>query len=78
MSKNTQVGIRIPNELYDRLDRERLQAVERGEKVTLTDLVVKYLRLGLGASPEVLKDELPLMPTLERLADVLERLEAKI
>jgi hypothetical protein len=78
MSKNTQVGIRIPNELYDRLDRERLQAVERGEKVTLTDLVVKYLRLGLGASPEVLKDELPLMSTLERLADVLERLEAKI
>ena len=78
MSKNTQVGIRIPNELYDQLDRERLQAVERGEKVTLTDLVVKYLRLGLGVSSDPLKDDVPLMPTLERLTTVLERLEAKI
>jgi hypothetical protein len=78
MSKNTQVGVRIPNEIYEQLDRERLQALERGEKVTLTELVVKYLRLGLGESPEALKDEVPLMSTLERLTDVLERLEAKI
>jgi hypothetical protein len=78
MSKNTQVGVRIPNEIYEQLDRERLQALERGEKVTLTDVIVKYIRLGLGASPEILKDDAPLVPTLERLADVLERLEAKI
>lgn len=81
MSKNTQVGIRIPNDLYARLESERMQASERGEKVTLTELVVKYLRLGLGGLGDVQErgeDDLFLIPTLERLTNVLERLEAKI
>ena len=77
MSKNTQIGIRIPSDLHARLDRERLQILERGEKVTMTELVVKYLRLGLQGSSEVLNDEIPLS-TFERLTTVLERLEAKI
>jgi hypothetical protein len=78
MSKNTQVGVRIPNDLYARLENERMEALERGEKITLTELVVKYLRLGLGEFQETGKDDLCLIPTLERLTSVLERLEAKI
>ena len=77
MSKNTQIGIRLPNDLYSLLDNERSQALERGEKVTFTDLIVKYLYRGLGESPALVRTE-ELTPTLERLTHVLERLESKI
>jgi hypothetical protein len=77
VSKNTQIGIRLPNDLYTLLVNERSQALERGEKVTLTDLVVKYLYRGLGDSPALVRAE-ELTPTLERLTHVLERLESKI
>jgi hypothetical protein len=78
MSKNTQVGIRLPNDLYSLLENERLAALETGEKVTMTELVVKYLRLGMGHTLLIEKEEISLKPTLERLALVLERVEAKL
>jgi hypothetical protein len=80
MSKNTQLGIRLPNDLYALLERERLLALEAGEKVTMTELVVKYLRVGMGYSTPIdnLKEEISLKPTLERLTVVLERVEAKL
>ena len=78
MSKNTQVGIRLPNDLYSLLENERLAALETGEKVTMTELVVKYLRLGMGCSTPIEKEEFSLKPTLERLTTVLERVEQKL
>jgi hypothetical protein len=80
MSKNTQLGIRLPNDLYALLERERLSALEAGEKVTMTELVVKYLRVGMGYSTSIdnQKEEISLRPTLERLALVLERVEQKL
>ena len=80
MSKNTQLGIRLPNDLYALLERERLSALEAGEKVTMTELVVKYLRVGMGYSTPIdnQKEEISLRPTLERLALVLERVEQKL
>lgn len=78
MSKNTQVGIRIPNDLYNRLETERLQFLERGEKVTMTEIIVKYLYAGLGTSSDASQTNISLLPTLERLTDVLERIEERI
>lgn len=80
MSKNTQVGIRLPNDLYALLENERLKALEGGEKVTMTELVVKYLRAGIGCftSTDNLREEISLKPTLERLTAVLERVEQKL
>jgi hypothetical protein len=78
MSKNTQIGLRIPTELYKILENERLEAEIRGEKTTMTELIIKYLYAGLNRSPEVVKDDVSLMPTLERLTSVLERLESKL
>jgi hypothetical protein len=77
MSKNTQIGIRIPNDLYRLLENERLEAEERGEKVTMTEIVVKYLYLGFNRSGEDLTVQAS-TPVLERLTTVLERLEAKL
>ncbi len=77
MSKNTQIGIRIPIDLYKILESERLEAEERGEKVTMTEIVVKYLYAGLGRSTEGLGVQSS-TPVLERLTSVLERLEAKL
>ncbi len=80
MSKNTQLGIRLPNDLYALLERERLAALEAGEKVTMTELIVKYLRVGMGYSTPIdnPKEEISLKPTLERLAVILERVEQKL
>jgi hypothetical protein len=80
VSKNTQVGIRIPNDLYARLERERLQALERGEKLTMTEVIVKYLYRGLETVEETVVDTRvdALTPTLDRLTDVLAKLEAKL
>jgi hypothetical protein len=78
VSRNTQIGIRIPSDLYTVLDEERSRALERGEKITMTELVLKYLRRGLGKSSEVVKGDIDLVPTLERLTHVLERIETKI
>lgn len=80
MSKNTQVGIRLPNDLHALLENERLKALERGEKLTMTELIVKYLYAGLGASTPTddVKEENSLKPTLERLTAVLERVERKL
>jgi hypothetical protein len=80
MSKNTQLGIRLPNDLYVLLESERLTAFEAGEKVTMTELVVKYLRVGMGYSTPLdnPKEEVSLKPTLERLALILERVEKKL
>ncbi len=79
MSKNTQVGIRIPNDLYARLESERLQALERGEKLTMTEVIVKYLYRGLELEESSVDTKVDaLTPTLERLTDVLVKLEAKL
>jgi hypothetical protein len=80
MSKNTQLGIRLPNDLYALLERERLSALEAGEKVTMTELIVKYLRVGMDYSTPIdnPKEEISLKPTLERLAVILERVEQKL
>jgi hypothetical protein len=80
MSKNTQVGIRLPNDLYVLLENERLKALEGGEKVTMTELIVKYLYAGMERSTprDSLKEEISLKPTLERLTTVLERVEQKL
>jgi len=80
MSKNTQLGIRLPNDLYALLEQERLSALEAGEKVTMTELVVKYLRLGMSHSTPLdnPKEEISLKPILERLALVLELVEQKL
>jgi len=80
MSKNTQVGIRLPNDLYALLERERLSALEAGQKVTMTELVIKYLCVGMGYSKSLdnLKEEISLKPTLERLTLILERVEKKL
>ena len=75
--KTTQLGVRIPSELHKILENERLEALRQGEKVTMTDLVTKYLYAGLGRSPVEVR-EVNLTPTLERLTDVLDRLERKI
>lgn len=76
--KTTQLGVRIPSELHKILENERLEALRQGEKVTMTDLVTKYLYAGLGRSPIEVREEVNLTPTLERLTDVLDRLERKI
>jgi hypothetical protein len=78
IEKNKQVGVRLPIDLYKALENERLQAKEKGEKQTLTEIIVKYLYAGLGTTSEQLKGEVTLNPTLERLTDVLERLERKL
>ena len=77
-SKTTQLGIRIPTELHNILESERLEALRQGEKVTMTDLVTKYLYAGLGRLPMEVKADNTLMPTLERLTEVLDRLERKL
>lgn len=77
-SKTTQLGIRIPTELHNLLESERLKALQQGEKVTMTDIVTRYLYVGLGRSPTEVKADVSLMPTLERLTDVLDRLEQKL
>ena len=77
IARNIQLGVRLPNHLYSLLESERLAVLETGEKVTMTELVVKYLRLGLQRSSEVLKDDEIPLTTLERLTNVLERLESK-
>ncbi|NER28649.1 MAG: hypothetical protein F6J89_13700 [Symploca sp. SIO1C4] len=82
-TKTIQVGLRLPSDLHDRLERERQQiACEQG-KTTMTDVIVKYLYLGLelespnGESEENSANR-PLASTLERLTHVLEKLEKKI
>jgi hypothetical protein len=62
------------------LERERLSALEAGEKVTMTELIVKYLRVGMDYSTPIdnPKEEISLKPTLERLAVILERVEQKL
>jgi hypothetical protein len=77
-SKTTQLGIRIPTELHNILEHERLEALQQGQKVTMTDLVTKYLYAGLGRSPTEVKADVALMPTLDRLTNVLDRLERKL
>lgn len=76
--KTTQLGIRIPTELHNILENERLEALRQGNKVTMTELVTKYLYAGLGRSPVEAREESNLTPTLERLTDVLDRLERKL
>ena len=77
-SKTTQLGIRIPTELHNILESERLKALQQGQKVTMTELVTKYLYAGLGRSSMEVKADVALMPTLDRLTDVLDRLERKL
>jgi len=81
-SKTTQLGIRIPTELYRILEDERLEASRQGEKVTMTEIIVRRLYAGLGRNPSGVKADdtitSTLEPTLERLTDVLDRLERKL
>jgi hypothetical protein len=78
IEKNKQVGVRLPINLYKILENKRLEAEERGERVTITDLVVKYLYAGLGRSKVEPTNDVDFIPTLERLTTVLERLEKKL
>ena len=78
IEKNKQVGIRLPIDLYKTLENKRLEAEKEGDKVTMTDLIVKYLYAGLGHSTVEMNKDTAFIPTLERLTSVLDRLEKKL